>query len=211
MCPVRYYKKGLDMWLRGKRLMLLRMATVPVVFLSLFGGSRWADDSLPVLILEAFGYLLIVGGLLFRVWAWLYMGERKARPLVTEGPYSICRNPLYVGTVMIALGLGLCLSNVLVIALTVLVIIPLHAWVALAEEQHLHEAYGAEYEAYKRRVPRFIVSPSLYRSPEQIAVSAAMLRKAGRDAFLVILTPGMVELLEMLHQSHALPIFWTFP
>jgi protein-S-isoprenylcysteine O-methyltransferase Ste14 len=42
-------------------------------------------------------------GATLRLWSTLYIGGRKRVVLVSDGPYSLCRNPLYVGTFLIAL------------------------------------------------------------------------------------------------------------
>jgi len=196
------------MVLRKSRLTFVRIAALPVVLLSVLVGSplaRWPALEEGV---ELVGYVFIGVGLAFRLWSWLYMGERKSRGLVTDGPYSVCRNPLYLGTALIAIGLGMCLANLVVIILTLLVVIPLHVLVALAEEEHLEEAFGEQYLAYKERVPRFIPAPSLYCSRETIEVTPYIVRKAGRDALLVVLAPSVAGVVHLLQESGVIPVLW---
>jgi protein-S-isoprenylcysteine O-methyltransferase Ste14 len=75
--------------------------------------------------------------------------------LYTDGPYARSRNPQYVGMIIGITGFAL-----LVNAASVTVLAALHVlWVVLlpfAEEPWLREQFGAEYERYCRRVPRFI-------------------------------------------------------
>lgn len=75
--------------------------------------------------------------------------------LYTDGPYAYSRNPQYVGMLVGLLGFAL-----LVDSFFAAVLAAAHAgWVLLlprAEEPHLREEYGTEYERYAARVPRFV-------------------------------------------------------
>lgn len=87
-------------------------------------------------------------------------GKVYAEELVTQGIFNHCRNPLYVGNILMLLGVGI-LSNSLIY---VLVVMPLfmviyHA-IVLAEENFLQKKFGDKFNAYCRRVNRWI--PSLY-------------------------------------------------
>ena len=61
------------------------------------------------------GLLMILICILGRTWATLYIGGQKQRELVTKGPYSVVRNPLYLFTLFGAAGIG-ALSGSLVMA-----------------------------------------------------------------------------------------------
>lgn len=76
--------------------------------------------------------------------------------LVTGGIYEYTRNPMYLGLFFILLGWGLHIDspvNILCIALFVLIIT---YWQIKPEEAALREIFGEEYEAYCRRVRRWI-------------------------------------------------------
>jgi protein-S-isoprenylcysteine O-methyltransferase Ste14 len=82
-------------------------------------------------------------------------GRVYATDLVTEGIYGHVRNPMYVGNVLICLGVAIA-SNELVVTLAA---VPLAAFayaaIVAAEERYLHEKFGAAYDAYCRDVPRW--------------------------------------------------------
>ena len=46
--------------------------------------------------IERIGIILIMVGIIGRTWCAMYIGGNKLNRLVTEGPYSLTRNPLYV-------------------------------------------------------------------------------------------------------------------
>jgi protein-S-isoprenylcysteine O-methyltransferase Ste14 len=83
-------------------------------------------------------------------------GHVYAEELVTQGIFNHCRNPLYVGNILMLVGVGI-LSNSL---LYILILIPLflliyHA-IVLAEENFLRKKFGSSFENYCKRVNRWI-------------------------------------------------------
>jgi len=75
--------------------------------------------------------------------------------LVTTGPYAVLRHPRYAELTLALLGWAL-LSNHLVSYLIFALWLPaLWATVRL-EERELHDRFGAAWQAYARRVPRFL-------------------------------------------------------
>src|SRR5690348_8154731 len=47
------------------------------------------------------GWTTFMAGAALRFWATLYVGGRKEEQLIMEGPYSICRHPLYLGSLLL--------------------------------------------------------------------------------------------------------------
>ena len=154
------------------------------------------------------GYLFLMVGLGIRLWSTLYIGGRKSRELVTDGPYSLCRNPLYVGTILLTIGASLCLENVVMLAVALAVMIPIHALVTVAEEGHLEDLFGDEFRAYKRAVPRFLPSLRSYRTPEQVVITSRSIRRAVVESSGVLLIPLAGGLIELLHAKELLPVLW---
>jgi len=69
--------------------------------------SRWGEDSPIGLTLLVLGYALTGVGVIGRVWCLSYIAGHKTADLVTDGPYSLCRNPLYFFSLLGAVGVGL--------------------------------------------------------------------------------------------------------
>ncbi|MBN8965496.1 MAG: isoprenylcysteine carboxylmethyltransferase family protein [Rhizobiales bacterium] len=63
--------------------------------------------------IEWFGIVAIVTCILGRTWASLYIGGRKIEQFVTNGPYSVMRNPLYFFSILGAAGAGAQLGSVI--------------------------------------------------------------------------------------------------
>lgn len=101
--------------------------------------------------------MLFIGGgfvLLARSWPVLYRAQR-ADVLATTGPYSRIRHPQYVAFVLVLFGFLLQWPTLLTV-----VMFPALVWMygrlALREEREVCRAHGEGYEAYARRVPRFV-------------------------------------------------------
>ena len=143
---------------------------VPAAALSLFSAPLVAEGSWLHVVVEALAWVTFLAGATFRFWATLYVGGRKEAELVTDGPYSICRHPLYVGSLLLGVSAGLFLESPLfLIALLVVGIIYVRATVPV-EEAVLLSKHGNRYELYARRVPRYRPAGWTIRSPAAITV-----------------------------------------
>jgi protein-S-isoprenylcysteine O-methyltransferase Ste14 len=103
------------------------------------------------------GVLVILVGLF--IWLCALLGSRiddgiSNNRLVTDGIYAWCRNPLYTGWMFMAIGVAMLWYNLW------LMVLPLVFWWLMGfmmrrtEEKWLRDLYGAEYDAYCRRVNR---------------------------------------------------------
>ena len=99
------------------------------------------------------GIILCFIGASLRFWASGYLRKDK-RPAV-GGPYGFVRNPLYLGTYLMALGTALAIEAwVLLAAATILFAIIYH-FIILDEEIKLTSIFGEPYHLYCEAVPRF--------------------------------------------------------
>ena len=80
----------------------------------------------------------------------------KASHLVTRGVYNISRNPMYVGLLLILIGYGFYLGNVLVFAMIPLFIAYMNRYQIIPEEKVMEEKFGEEYQKYKSEVRRWM-------------------------------------------------------
>ena len=108
--------------------------------------------------------LLCVAGVALVAWGMLtFLGartsvipDRPARRLVASGPYRFTRNPMYVGLTTLYVGLTLLARSWWPLVFLPVVMALLGALVIRREERYLASAFGAEYEAYRRRVRRWL-------------------------------------------------------
>lgn len=76
--------------------------------------------------------------------------------LVTDGPYRFSRNPIYIGFLIVHLGIGLTVSLEWGLILLPLVWLGLDRLVVAREEAYLTRQFGAEYEAFLARTRRWV-------------------------------------------------------
>ena len=96
--------------------------------------------------------------------------------VVEDGPYSICRNPLYIGTFLMAMGIALFLQSLTFAAgITVATIFYLSVTVP-AEELLLRDKFGPAFIDYCRKVPRYFPRFRNFHTPDRIEISIRGLR-----------------------------------
>jgi protein-S-isoprenylcysteine O-methyltransferase Ste14 len=187
------------------RINILRGAFLACVPLFLFTRSAWSE---PVFeLLEMAGLTLVITAVLGRFWAILYIGGQKNSQVMQEGPYSVCRHPLYLFSTLGVLGLGLMLGSLVLTALVGGLTLAILAATARKEEAFLRGTFGAAYDAYAARVPMILPRPSLFRTAAEVTVSVPHLRGNLMDALVFLLFIPLAELLEYIKEMHALPGF----
>lgn len=123
------------------------------------GGSRRADTLVDLL---GFGVALAGQALRAAVIGYAYIrrggkdGKAYADDLVTGGLFAHARNPLYVGNLLILFGLLIMFGNPYAIAIAAPLGVFFYASIVASEEVYLRGRFGAAFDDYCRRVPRWI-------------------------------------------------------
>jgi protein-S-isoprenylcysteine O-methyltransferase Ste14 len=113
------------------------------------------------------GLCVAIPGLLMRALASGHV--KKNEELTTSGPYGYTRNPLYLGSFILALGFAVAARSVWVGIVMVLFIAAIYVPVILSEEAFLRSQFP-KFDDYTRRVPRLIpyrIPRAETRSPEE--------------------------------------------
>jgi protein-S-isoprenylcysteine O-methyltransferase Ste14 len=107
---------------------------------------------------EIFGVSFILLGQLFRVSARGYKSEhsRQGNALIQDGPYALVRNPMYLGILLIGIGIVAVLFKWWVAAIFLLVFITRYILLIFKEEKKLKDLFPGDYLDYQRRVPRIL-------------------------------------------------------
>src|SRR5678815_2034772 len=94
-------------WRGAVGVVLLTPAAVFTVLADpLVTPDSWLDVGI-----DALAWVAFIAGAGLRFWATLYIGGRKSDFAVTDGPYSLCRHPPYLGTVLLILSGALFLKS----------------------------------------------------------------------------------------------------
>jgi protein-S-isoprenylcysteine O-methyltransferase Ste14 len=108
--------------------------------------------------LETVGLCVVLFGQLLRASARGYKAENSdnSGKLVTGGPYAMVRNPMYLGILLIGLGIVLVLGNAWALALFAAGFLMQYLNLFDKEEKALARVFGKSYLEYTRRVPRLV-------------------------------------------------------
>ncbi|MER9593452.1 isoprenylcysteine carboxylmethyltransferase family protein [Mesorhizobium sp. M0244] len=203
-------KYGLGSYQHTRRMVLAGVVVVLFAML-LFGQSVFPPDTPVHETIEMVGILLIFLGIVGRLWSTLYIGGRKSSEVVTGGPYSITRNPLYVFSTVAAAGVGAQIGSVTaMIGFAVLCAAAFHI-VILREEKYLRYALGAPFEAYVARVPRFFPKLSLYQEGNTGGFKPRLLLTTLLDGLVFLVALPAFELIDGAQQAGILPVLFRFP
>jgi len=194
-----------------QRMQLLWILSILLVGLVLFVQAKAAPESFSHEFIEDIGAMLIAVAVLGRTWCTLYIGGRKLNELVTNGPYSIVRNPLYVFSCIGAFGIGLGTASFVLAAVMALVAALVFSSVIRIEEGALQENFGTAFTDYAARVPRLWPRPSLWLDAASLSVSPNRVVRTFFDSAVMLLTIPALELVETLQQIHVLPVFLYLP
>jgi len=85
-------------------------------------------------------------------------GKVYAEELVTTGIFNHCRNPLYVGNILMLLGVGVLSNSLLYVGIIMPLFLIIYQAIVLAEENFLRNKFGASFDQYCSRVNRWIPS-----------------------------------------------------
>lgn len=138
-------------------LLLALLGQIPLVIVG------WPLRPGPLEILA--GCALLAAGVVLNVWS-ARLFERDAvgicpfspaAALVTRGPYAVSRQPMYLGFVAIALGTTLVTGVLANLWAPATYAVWLHYAYVLPEERFLRDRFGAAYDAYRERVPRWLL------------------------------------------------------
>ncbi len=187
------------------RLLQFGASLLFIVFMTIHPGFS-QDGSSAVEYLGTALVLLCVAG---RAWSALYIGDKKNRELVTAGPYSMTRNPLYFFSTVGAVGIGLFVGSVVLAGLLGCLTYLILMRTSVKEAIHLDSLFGENYREYERRTPEFWPRPSLYREAEEVTFSPDALRRTVLDGLLFIAALPAIELLEVVKESGYMPV--AFP
>ena len=170
--------------------------------------SAWPESGWVNQGLEWLGLALMALALLGRCACMLYLGGRKGADLVAEGPYAVCRNPLYVFSMMAVLGIGLQTGSLSVGLILVLAAYAVFRWIVGEEERMLRVSFGAPFADYCARVPRFWPRLSAWQSPQHVTVDLPGVWKTVRDALPYFLSGPVFEAIEAAQAAGWLHVRW---
>jgi protein-S-isoprenylcysteine O-methyltransferase Ste14 len=200
------------LWVRNWRINTTRALIALLIVFLFISGSVW-DERGPVVAIVLFvvGCVMATLGVIGRLWCAIYIGGYKTQNLITVGPYSICRNPLYFFSFIGSVGAGLTSETITIGAILAIGFLLIYPKVIGAEEVRLRKVHGRVYEEYARRTPRFFPRWSLLVEPDEYVTHPVMFRRHAFSAMWFIWIIVILEVIEGLREMDLLkPLFMLY-
>lgn len=193
-----YYSSRLDKTLTRYRIGMWRLTTLAIFTLLLVGQTRW-NGSAAALAMVALGVVAVSIATVGRLWCALYISGRKNTALVTQGPYSVCRHPLYVCNFIGLMGLGLMTESLLVVGILMALFLISYPAVIRTEDQFLCGRFP-EFKDYLQKTPAFWPQPSLYRTESTWSVDVKVFLRNAADSIWFLLGCILIETIDRAHE-----------
>jgi len=181
------------------------------LFIALFSEHSWSDESWLDAFCDWMAYGLIISGVIGRLWALIYIGGKKNKSLIVDGPYSLCRNPLYLFTFIMSVGIVFAFEILLLFVPLMIYTFSIYYLKVTKEEAKLQRMFGQPYLDYSERIGRVIPSLRHFSAGTELAVSPKNVIRGFLQMLPVILLLPIIEIIEHLHRAGILPTLFRIP
>ena len=190
-----------------KRIAITKYFMVVLAGVILFSDSVWETKGIIGDILFSIGAVLASIATVGRIWCSAYISGYKVNTLITGGPYSMCRNPLYFFSLLGSAGVGFA-TETFSIPLVILISFAVqYSYVIDYEEKRLLTEHKSTFDEYMKKVPKFFPSFKLYQDTEEYIIKPQIFRKRLFDSLWFVWLLGVLELIEALHNYRIIPTF----
>ncbi len=151
----------------------------------------------------ALGFITALLGELIRFWGVSYAGSETrttgtvgGTQLVTSGPYSYLRNPLYLGNILMYLGIGI-MSNALMPYLPLVALVYFifqYSGIVTLEEEYLARTF-ADWDEYRRHVGRFLPRMKRFRAGAALEPDYLRALRSERSSLLALSSISIILVL----------------
>ena len=158
---------------------------------------------------EFAGYFLISIAAMGRVYSTAFLGGFKNGKIINYGPFSVCRNPLYLFSFIGVCGISLISNHIVVMAIMPLGFLAIYIPLIKREEVYLIDKFGKDYTNYMKKTPRLFPKFSLYHAPAEVPMTPRTLLNSLKDAVMWFLAFPLIEIIEWLQNAGYLkPLYY---
>ena len=193
------------------RILWSRIFVIFILLLIIFSSYSWSKDSLLYFIMQWFGFVCVVIATLGRLWCTIYIGGYKEDTIITQGPYSIVRNPLYIFSFIGIIGLGSASQNIIALLLFIILFTFFYPFVVQNEENNLEKAHGELFVEYRKKTPKWIPRFSLYNRPPEYVVHLKNIDEAILSSMWFLWFFLILKIIEKFQELTWIPVLFTFP
>jgi len=146
----------------GQLLLFLLFLAVWITDAFFFNYSTLLNDHIPLAVQIALGVIvLLISGYLAFTGLYIVFGQVREKPeVIRKGVFGVVRHPIYLGEILLYLGLLFFSTSLAAVAVWVIAIVFLH-YLSWHEERLLLARFGDEYRRYMQEVPMYF--PRLFK------------------------------------------------
>jgi protein-S-isoprenylcysteine O-methyltransferase Ste14 len=179
------------------RKLIFRLLAIVLTAYLFYAPNLWPLAASAVLCAQVAGMLLIFAGIIGRILATLSIGGHKDQVIVRTELYSVCRNPLYFASFLMAGGLGLLSGRadftILLIAAFLAIFYPM-----MRNEASYLRARFVEFAEYENAVPLFIPDFRLWQERATYPINFRLVKRTLLDASLILIAIPVMILLRWI-------------
>ncbi len=190
------------------RTRLSRFLAILAIIALIFGKQKFILNPIAYTVIDIVALLLCTSAVMGRIWCSFYISGFKNKKLVSEGPYSMMRNPLYYFSFLGLIGVGLVSHSLLFFAFCILAFAFYYPLVIAGEEAKLSGIYGEQYDKYRSTVPKFFPKFSLFHQPQEYSVKPKTFYKDLRDCSMFIIVYCVMILINVLKAEGIIKAFF---
>ena len=160
---------------------------------------------------NAFGFFLLLIGVIGRVWSSLYIEGNKTNNLITEGIYALTRNPLYFFSFLLLSGYCFIIKSMIITGISLLIWILIYPKTIKHEEEKLLKIHKDDFLEYYNKTPKIIPKFSLFKKSEKdhkINISINNVERVLVESFGFLLFFEIIRFIDYLHHANILPTFF---
>lgn len=166
-------RQQISSWLCDHRILISRLFSIIFVTILIFGYRPWTCSIYLQIAIKVIGFFLVTICVSGRIWSATYIGGRKTRNLVSDGPYSMVRHPLYMFSFIGAIGIGLSSMNTYLLVAIGVFLLLYYPGVIYHEQRKMESVHGEEYMQYRSRVPALIPTFRNFTTPDELTIKPA--------------------------------------
>lgn len=167
------------------RKLLFRLVSIMLMAYLFYAPVSWSLPVVVVICMQVAGTLLMFGGILGRGMATISIGGHKDQNIVKTELYSICRNPLYFSSFLLAFGVGLVSGRVDFLIIVVISFLAIF-YPMMRNEAKFLRARFSEFAEYEKSVPLFFPDFTLWNERKNFEINFRLVKRTFLDAALAL-------------------------
>lgn len=178
------------------RKLIFRLLAIALAAYLFYVPNPWPLHEKVIIGMSFSGTLLMFTGILGRIFSTLSIGGLKDRVIVRTELYSVCRNPLYFSSFLMAVGMGLLFARLDFIVLLIAAFMVVFSPMMRNEARVLREKFP-DYAEYERSVPLFLPNFLLWQERMEFTINHRLLKRTLLDSSLILLAIPVMLFIKM--------------